>query len=77
VGRVDLLVDGWLIVECDSEQFHGTWTVHKKDRRRDMAALDRGYATLRLLAEDILYRPDRVRAALERILAHGAPGPNS
>ncbi|MDQ1177078.1 type IV toxin-antitoxin system AbiEi family antitoxin domain-containing protein [Microbacterium sp. 20-116] len=74
VGRVDLLVDGWLIVECDSEQFHGSWPVHKKDRRRDMAALERGYATLRLLAEDILYHPDRVRAALERILLHGAPG---
>ncbi|WZH37246.1 MAG: hypothetical protein PIR02_00985 [Microbacterium enclense] len=77
VGRVDLLVDGWLIVECDSERFHGTWRVHKKDRRRDMAALERGYATLRLLAEDILYRPDRVRTALERILVHGAPGRNS
>ncbi|BAJ73579.1 hypothetical protein MTES_0615 [Microbacterium testaceum StLB037] len=77
VGRVDLLVDGWLIVECDSEKFHSTWHVHKKDRRRDMAALERGYATLRLLAEDILYHPDRVRAALERILKHGAPGRNS
>lgn len=77
VGRVDLLVNGWLIVECDSAQFHGTWHVHKNDRRRDMAALERGYATLRLLAEDILYRADRVRAALQRVLAHGAPGPNS
>lgn len=77
VGRVDLLVDGWLIIECDSEQFHGTWRVHKSDRRRDMAALERGYVTLRLLAEDILYHPDRVRAALERVLAHGIPGRNS
>lgn len=77
VGRVDLLVNGWLIVECDSERFHGTWHAHKSDRRRDMAALERGYATLRLVAEDILYRPDRVRTALERILAHGVPGRNS
>ncbi|WP_295851110.1 hypothetical protein [uncultured Microbacterium sp.] len=77
VGRVDLLINGWLIVECDSERFHGTWQMHKNDRRRDMAALERGYTTLRLLAEDILYHPDRVRAALERILAHGAPGRNS
>lgn len=77
VGRVDLLVDGWLIVECDSERFHGTWDAHKNDRRRDMAALERGYTTLRLLAEDILYHPDRVRTALERILAHGPRGRNS
>ena len=42
-----------------------------------MAALERGYVTLRLLAEDILYRPDRIRAALQRLLTHRAPGPNS
>ncbi|SIR72508.1 hypothetical protein SAMN05880568_1175 [Microbacterium sp. RURRCA19A] len=77
VGRVDLLVNGWLIVECDSAQFHGTWRVHKNDRRRDMAALERGYVTLRLLAEDILYRPERIRAALERVLADGDPRRNS
>lgn len=77
VGRVDLLVDGWLIVECDSAQFHGTWEVHKNDRRRDLAALERGYTTIRLLAEDVLYHPERVRSALERILVGGAPGPNS
>jgi hypothetical protein len=23
VGRVDLVVDGWLIVECDSRAYHG------------------------------------------------------
>lgn len=77
VGRVDLLVDGWLIVECDSEQFHGTWAAHKNDRRRDMAAMERGYTTLRLLAEDVLFHPERVRAALERILLRGTAGPNS
>lgn len=77
VGRVDLLVNGWLIVECDSEQFHGTWQNHKSDRRRDLAALERGYVTVRLLAEDILFHPGRVRAALARVLAAGAPRPNS
>ncbi|MDQ1083218.1 MULTISPECIES: type IV toxin-antitoxin system AbiEi family antitoxin domain-containing protein [Microbacterium] len=71
VGRVDFLVDGWLIVECDSERFHGDWQSHKRDRRRDSAALERGFCTVRLLAEDILYRPDAVRASLERILGRG------
>lgn len=77
VGRVDLLVNGWLIVECDSEQFHGTWQNHKKDRRRDLAAMERGYSTVRLLAEDILFRPEQVQAALARIIVRGAPRPNS
>lgn len=64
VGRVDLLVDGWLIVECDSRAFHGSWDAQRSDRRRDLAAAARGYVTLRVLAEDVLYRSDDVRAAL-------------
>ncbi len=77
VGRVDLLVNGWLIIECDSEQFHGTWQNHKKDRRRDLAAMERGYSTLRLLAEDILFRPEQVQTSLARIIVRGAARPNS
>ncbi|MFJ6653127.1 endonuclease domain-containing protein [Microbacterium sp. NPDC091313] len=69
VGRVDFVVDGWLIVECDSREFHSSWEVQREDRRRDMAAAAIGYATLRLLAEDILYRPDVVIAALRGLLA--------
>lgn len=74
VGRADFVVDGWLIVECDSRQFHSTWEMHEADRRRDAAALERGYVTVRLLAVDILSRPESVRAQLERILeAHIVP----
>lgn len=64
VGRVDLLVDGWLIVECDSKAFHSSWDAQRADRRRDLAAAASGYVTLRVLAEDVLYRSDDVRAAL-------------
>lgn len=35
VGRVDFLVDGWLIIECDSEAHHSSWLEQKRDRRRD------------------------------------------
>ncbi|WP_367729530.1 hypothetical protein [Microbacterium sp. LMI1-1-1.1] len=76
VGRVDLLVDGWLIIECDSRQFHGGWEEHRNDRRRDLAALGLGYATLRLLAEDVLFHPERVQASLAAVIARGAPSPN-
>ncbi len=69
VGFVDLLVGGWLIVECDSERFHGDWEAHKRDRRRDAAAAALGYMTLRFLAEDILFHPDRVMATLRAVLA--------
>ena len=71
VGRVDLVVDGWLIVECDSRAFHEGWAKQKDDRRRDLAAAARGYTTVRLLAEDVLYRRDVVLAHMKEVLAHG------
>jgi very-short-patch-repair endonuclease len=80
VGRVDFVVDGWLIVECDSEEFHSSWEAQRRDRRRDQAAAALGYATFRPIAEDILWHPDLVRAALQGLLesrratARGASG---
>ncbi len=71
VGRVDFVVDGWLVVGCDSVAFHADERTQRRDRERDLAAALSGYTTLRLLAEDILYRPDRVREALRSVLAHG------
>jgi len=71
VGRVDLLVDGWLIIECDSRRFHEGWAIHKRDRRRDLHAAALGYTTVRPLAEDIMSRPDEVLRLLRDTLAHG------
>ncbi|MFJ4158821.1 DUF559 domain-containing protein [Microbacterium testaceum] len=64
VGRVDFVVAKWLIIECDSKAHHSSWDAQREDRRRDRAAAAAGYGTLRLLAEDILYRPDTVQAAI-------------
>ncbi|PZQ89928.1 MAG: hypothetical protein DI534_07285 [Leifsonia xyli] len=69
VGRVDFLVDGWLIVECDSEAHHSSWRAQKRDRRRDLAAAERGYASFRPIAEDIMWHADQVRAAIQGLLA--------
>lgn len=79
VGRVDLLVNGWLIIECDSRAFHSDWTQHRADRRRDGASAARGYVTLRPIAEDIMWQSETVRAAIAGILAAGPPRrrPNS
>jgi len=71
VGRVDFLVDGWLIVECDSRAHHGDAVAQRSDRRRDLAAATRGFVVLRLLAEDIMWRPDVVLAALRGAVAGG------
>jgi very-short-patch-repair endonuclease len=71
VGRVDFVVDGWLIIECDSTEFHSSWEARKKDRRRDLAAAALGYSTVRILAEDIFFHRDEVRTALQAVLDHG------
>lgn len=68
IGFVDLLVDGWLVIECDSREFHSDWRQQVKDRERDLALAARGYVVLRLTAAQILYRPDEVQAALRALL---------
>lgn len=73
VGRVDFVVDGWLIIECDSRAHHDGWEAHKRDRRRDIAAAELGYTTIRPMAEDILYRREAVQASLKQILSHPRP----
>jgi very-short-patch-repair endonuclease len=72
VGRVDFMIAGFLIVECDSKAHHEGWEKQRSDRRRDMKAAEQGYCTLRILAEDIFHHPESVRAALLGLLAqHG------
>lgn len=68
VGRVDFVVDGYLIIECDSKEFHEGWEQQRRDRQRDLAAAAQGYFTLRVLAEDVLYHPERVKAAVRELL---------
>jgi very-short-patch-repair endonuclease len=70
VGRVDLVVDGWLIVECDSRAHHEGWEAQKRDRARDMAAAALGYTTVRPIAEDIMYRMPAMLESMRAIVAH-------
>ena len=73
VGRVDFVVDGWLIVECDSKAHHEGWESQKRDRARDLAAAGLGYTTVRPIAEDILHRREQTLAAMKAVLAHPRP----
>ncbi len=73
IGRVDLIVDGWLAIECDSRGFHSSPEQQAKDRRRDRLLAALGYFPLRFMAEDIFYRREAVRAALIGVLAGYRP----
>ena len=57
VGRVDFLIDGWLVLEIDGFAFHSGRGQYRTDRQRWNAAAAGGWITLRITAEMILHRP--------------------
>jgi very-short-patch-repair endonuclease len=73
VGPVDLLVDGWLVIEADGYEFHSRRDDYRRDRRRGNALAERGFVLLRLPFEDVKHRPRNVLALIERVLARGRP----
>lgn len=72
VGRVDLVIDGWLIIEVDSRTWHDDPQSFQRDRDRDRAAAERGYTTLRFTYADVMHHWPRTR---DSILAVHARGP--
>lgn len=68
VGRVDLVVEGRLLVEIDGYEFHSGREHYRRDRSRWNAATAAGWRTLRITAEMVLHDPEGfvllVRAAL-------------
>lgn len=72
VGRVDLLIDGWLIIELDGAH-HADPVSMRRDRARDAAAILRGYRTLRFGYDAVMYDWPSVLATIVAVLADGAP----
>jgi very-short-patch-repair endonuclease len=69
VGRVDLLVEDCVVVEADSQGFHKEWDQHTRDRTRDLLLAERGYLSLRVLYQHIMFEPETVVAAIRRLVA--------
>jgi very-short-patch-repair endonuclease len=72
VGRVDLLVDGWLVLEADGFEHHSDRAGYREDRRRGNALAVLGYTVLRFSYEDIVHREDVVAEVIARVLARGS-----
>ncbi|WP_257210552.1 hypothetical protein [Actinomyces ruminis] len=66
VGEVDMLVEGWLIVETDGWEFHSSNEQFALDRRRDQAALAHGYVPVRLTGQDVAAGEDHIREIVAR-----------
>lgn len=71
VGRVDMLVDGWLVLEADGFEFHSDRRSYREDRRRSNALVAAGYVILRFGYEDIVHHEDAVRRTIAEVLARG------
>lgn len=68
VGRVDMIVEGRLVVEADSRLAHDGWDKHVDDRRRDLVLASMGLASLRPAYPHIMYRPELIRDAILSLL---------
>jgi very-short-patch-repair endonuclease len=73
IGRVDLLVEGWIIVELDGRT-HEERVQRGKDRVRDRQAQLRGLVTLRYGYGDVVHRSWVLVEEVSRILG-GRPLP--
>jgi very-short-patch-repair endonuclease len=68
VGRVDLLVDGVLVVELDGFEHHSDRAHYRNDRRRANALTCLGLRLVRFTYEDVMHRPDWVVACVLQAL---------
>ncbi|WP_062380667.1 hypothetical protein [Demequina pelophila] len=69
VGRVDLLVEGRLVVETDGRAYHDGDDAFSRDRRRDRTSLRGSYLTARFTAAEIQSaRPGEIAAEIAAIL---------
>jgi len=71
VGRVDFLINGWLIVEVNGYEFHSSRDAWRKDMARLNAAQALGYGTLSYAPEQVWNSPGHVLAEIHTMLQRG------
>lgn len=68
VGYVDLLLNGWLMVELDGRH-HAEWRQVQKDHRRNNESVLQGYTALRYYYSDVVHDPESMVAQVLQVLA--------
>jgi very-short-patch-repair endonuclease len=69
IGRVDFLLNGFLIVEIDGFAFHSKRAAMLRDRDRNNSSTVKGYAVLRYMPEHIWFNQQQVLAEIQAALA--------
>jgi very-short-patch-repair endonuclease len=73
--RVDLLIDGWLVIELDGEQFHGNAVGFERDRERDAPVNAWGYRVLHFSRNQVVDDWATVQSTVLLVHLHGRPMP--
>jgi very-short-patch-repair endonuclease len=73
VGRVDLVLDGWLVIEWDGLEHHDNSAAHDEDCRRDAVLATLNYRCLRFTYDLVLNHWPLVLAAIQTTLAGKRP----
>lgn len=68
IGTVDLLIDGWLVVEMDGKEFH-EGDQFERDQQRDLKAASARYRTLRFSWRQVMFAWPTVETAVLAALA--------
>lgn len=71
VGRVDLLVGRWLVLECDSRRHHTDAVAYQADRDRDRRLAALGFVVIRLTYADVIHRWDQVEREILTVVRQG------
>ncbi|MHA7222821.1 DUF559 domain-containing protein [Arthrobacter sp. RHLT1-20] len=68
IGRVDFLIEGFLIVEVDGFAFHSGREAMRRDLSRNNTSTVNVFAVLRYMPEHIWFEPERVLAEIRTVL---------
>lgn len=73
VGRVDILIDGWLVIELDGAEWHDDEVSRDEDCRRDAKLILLGYRWHRFRSHQVLNDLPMCLDVIRTILASGRP----
>ena len=73
VGRVDIVIDGWLVIEADGAEWHDDEASQEEDRRREAELILRGYRWHRFRYRQVLDQMPLCLEVIRVILSSGRP----
>jgi very-short-patch-repair endonuclease len=73
VGRVDLVINGWLVIEADGSAWHDDPRAAHRDRLRNSALVLGGYRWHRFGYEPVMFDLDGCVTVVRALLASGRP----